>query len=89
MCTFAQSRFGTTVAGNTSGLPADELWGMVGHPGKMTRDGIQANKEPRTLGHPGRKGHYRGRVEDWRGVPKVWPSLLLPVSVGSASIAEP
>jgi hypothetical protein len=30
-----------------------------------------------------------GRVEDWRGVPKVWPSLLLPVSVGSASIAEP
>jgi hypothetical protein len=30
-----------------------------------------------------------GRVEDWRGVPKVWPSLLLPVSVGSASIAKP
>jgi len=30
-----------------------------------------------------------GRVEDWRGVPKVWPSLLLPVSSGSASIAEP
>jgi hypothetical protein len=30
-----------------------------------------------------------GRVEDWRGVPKVWTSLLLPVSVGSASIAEP
>jgi hypothetical protein len=30
-----------------------------------------------------------GRVEDWRGVPKVRPSLLLPVSSGSASIAEP
>ncbi len=30
-----------------------------------------------------------GRVEDWRGVPKVWPSLLLPVSSGSASIAPP
>jgi hypothetical protein len=28
-----------------------------------------------------------GRVEDWRGVPKVKPSLLLPVSVGSASIS--
>ena len=30
-----------------------------------------------------------GRVEDWRGVPKVWPSLLLPVSSGSASLAKP
>ena len=40
-----------------------------------------------------RRRHYwltlAGRVEVWRGVPKVWPSLLLPVSVGSASIAEP
>jgi hypothetical protein len=35
------------------------------------------------------QGPQAGRVEDWRGVPKVWPSLLLPVSVGSASIAEP
>jgi hypothetical protein len=33
MCTFDQSRFGTTVAGNTSGLPADELWGMVSSSG--------------------------------------------------------
>jgi hypothetical protein len=30
-----------------------------------------------------------GRVEDWRGVPKVQPSLFLPVSSGSASIAKP
>ena len=29
------------------------------------------------------------RVEDWRGVPKVWPSVLLPASSGSASLAEP
>jgi hypothetical protein len=30
-----------------------------------------------------------GRVEDWRGVPKVQPSRLLPVSSGSASVAKP
>jgi phenylacetate-CoA ligase len=30
-----------------------------------------------------------GRVEDWRGVPKVKPSLFLPVSSGSASLARP
>jgi hypothetical protein len=29
-----------------------------------------------------------GRVEDWRGVPKVRPICLLPVSYGSASLAE-
>jgi hypothetical protein len=29
------------------------------------------------------------RVEDWRGIPKVEPSRLLPVSSGSASIARP
>ena len=30
-----------------------------------------------------------GRVEDWRGVPKVRPICLLPVSYGSASLSEP
>jgi hypothetical protein len=30
-----------------------------------------------------------GRVEDWRGAPKVQPILLLPVSSGSASLTEP
>ena len=29
------------------------------------------------------------RVEDWRGIPKVKPICVLPVSSGSASIAEP
>ena len=35
------------------------------------------------------KNGMLGRVEDWRGVPKVWPICLLPVSSGSASLAEP
>ena len=30
-----------------------------------------------------------GRVEDWRGAPQAWPIRLLPVSSGSASLAEP
>ncbi|MFZ1005961.1 MAG: hypothetical protein WAN65_03935 [Candidatus Sulfotelmatobacter sp.] len=30
-----------------------------------------------------------GRVEDWRGVPKVKPICLLPVSSGSASLTRP
>jgi hypothetical protein len=33
--------------------------------------------------------NFDGRVEDWRGIPKVGPSRLLPVSSGSASIAKP
>jgi hypothetical protein len=43
-----------------------------------------------TIVHDGESSlRFRGRVEDWRGAPQARPICLLPVSVGSASLAEP
>jgi len=49
-------------------------------------DGLLKNSE---WHDGGRKRTLAGRVEDWRGIPKVKPICLLPVSSGSASLAEP
>ena len=81
--------------GFVSNLAAkDEPWHPILSP-RLSQLGSQSIREASQLAIPSTLYQYMptnsgwGRVEDWRGIPKVEPSRLLPVSSGSASIAKP
>jgi len=81
-----------TPAGQTSCFADATKWSATSHNGLPESLAAHIRGLRAFTSNCSDSARYRreaGRVEDWRGVPKVEPSLLLPVSSGSASIAKP